>query len=231
MAAIGTCEADSTVGGNAPNVIALVLERRSGPALKLRFPFEQESDGKIRYINDKATVVPTDPVVFGSSNTVASQESIAILERDQTFEITVPIAKLAIRLPMPNFKREMPAIVGGATANPRYFMFYDQARGIRLSGWFESASRFTGVKDPQPAFLAGKTLTHKNVAFKKIGTWDTVEYDVIHESINMASVNAHLVQAGTWIELHLSANSGLPISEQRDLLDKVLRSIQIFEKR
>ncbi len=105
-------------------------------------------------------------------------------------------------------------------------------RGIRLSGWFEPASAFVGVKDNQPSTLAGKAMTHQNVKFKKIGDWDTVEFDAVEESlkVNMANVNAHLVRAGSWVELHLSINSPQPLAEMHALLAGVLQSIQIVER-
>ncbi|RTL41361.1 MAG: hypothetical protein EKK49_02040 [Rhodocyclaceae bacterium] len=233
MAAIGTCESDPSISDTAsPNVITLVVERRDGEAVKMRFPFQQGSDGKLAYITSKASVGPTDPLVFGAPRSADAQQSIAITEQAQAFEISVPVSSLSIRLPKAGFKRELPRNVSGATASPRYFMFSDDARGIRLSGWFESASRFEGVKDSPPTVLQGRTLAHQNVVKKKTGAWDTVESDQVDGSLhlNMTNIHAHVVRAGSWIELHLSMNSAQPLATQREQLAEVLRSIQIVER-
>lgn len=233
MSVIGTCEMDSSINDSpSPNIIALVLERRDGAAVQMRFPFQQGSDGKVSYIENKASFGPTDPLVLGSSNWAAAQQSIAIVEQEQSVEITVPVAKLVIRIPKANFRRLPRPDVGGATASPRYFVLYDEIRNIRLSGWFEPSSAFVGVKDIPPSVLNGKTIAHKNVAYKKIGDWDTVEFDDVDDSIklNMANIKAHLVRAGSWVELHLSINSLQPLTEKHELLADFLRSIQVFER-
>lgn len=65
FSAIGTCEMDSTIGkGTTPNVITLVLERRSGSAIRMRFPFEQNSHGQVSYIKSKMSIEQATPLVF-----------------------------------------------------------------------------------------------------------------------------------------------------------------------
>ncbi len=233
LSVVGTCETDATVdGARTSNVIALALERRDGAAYKLRFPFLQNSAGKLSYDERRASGGPTEPLLFGSAKQFAALQAIAIAEQDQYLEVTVPLAKLAIRVPKMGFKVVPAQNVGGATASPRYFMLRDEVRGVGLSGWFEPASAFEGVKDTRPGTLQGKTILHQNVSRQKAGDWDTLEFDMVDESLrlNMANMHAHLVRAGSWVELHLSSNSMLSLTEQHALLSSVLRSIQIVER-
>ena len=231
MSAIGTCEKDATIGeGSSPNVIQLILERRNGLAIKLRFPFVQDSKRQVSYIESKATMKATEPLVFSSTAPNNSQESIAVDEQGQFYNLTVPVSKLAIRIPKGGFQRKVPTDAAGSRANPRYFSFNDPARGILISGWFESASRFQGVKDNPPGVVNGQTTTHQNVLYKKIGKWDVVSYEVSVGSFSNAHLSAHLVQANTWVELHLSADPKRSLERQHALLDEVLLSIQSVDK-
>ena len=184
---------------------------------------------RMRWIS-LATMLVT---VIGSASASASgpEDSIAIAEHEQFIDITVPLSKLTIRLPKGDSKQDLPPARSGATENPRYFAFADEARGVKLSGWFEPASRFEGVKDSPPAVVNGQTLTHQNVVFKKLGSCDVVSYEVSLGAFRNAQLNAHLVQAGTWVELHLSTSPKASLAEQHALLDQVVQAIQISEKR
>jgi len=73
-------------------------------------------------------------------------------------------------------------------------------------------------------------ISHKNVAFTKIGAWEVVSYDVLAKGITVANLTAHLVKAGTWIELHLSAKQTRSLEDQRAMIIDVLGSIQVQEK-
>ncbi len=175
-------------------------------------------------------IVAALQVGCASTPTTRPQESIAIAELDQSFDISVPVSKLALRVPKAGFKRSAPAVVAGNTANPRYFLFEDTARGIILSGWFEPARRFPGVKEPPVGMLQGEPLPHRNVSFEKLGSWDVVLYDSSFRSVITSNLQAHLVQADTWIELHLSGYPNRSPAEQRALLIETIRSIQIQER-
>lgn len=164
-----------------------------------------------------------------SAQAVSPQESIVIVESSQLIDITVPVSRLALRMPKAGFKRSAPSTPVGSTASPRYFKFEDKVRGIILSGWFESGQRFTGVKEPPVGSFEGEPLPHRNVSFDKLGSWDVVFYDVSFRSTITANLQAHLVQADTWIELHLSAYPDRSMADQRALLAETIRSIQIQE--
>jgi len=165
-----------------------------------------------------------------SSPTISPKESIAIVEQDQSFDVTVPVSRLALRIPKANFKRSAPAVAAGSTASSRYFLFEDRVRGITLSGWFESARRFPGVNEPPVGILEGEPMPHRNVSFERLNDWNVVFYDALFRSTVTKNVNAHLVRADTWVELHLSGYPDRPLTEQRALLVETIRSIQIQEK-
>ena len=92
---------------------------------------------RMRWIS-LATMLVT---VIGSASASASgsEESIAIAEHEQFIDITVPLSKLTIRLPKGDFKQDLPPARSGATENPRYFAFADEARGVKLLGWFRAS--------------------------------------------------------------------------------------------
>ena len=173
-------------------------------------------------------VTLTNNTSFAQS--IDAKESILVSERDQSFDITVPISKIALRLPEADFKISTSPPSAGSTASSRYFAFEDRVHGVLLSGWFESARQFPGVKEPSAGSFGGDHLTHKNVSFEKLGDWDVVNFDVTFRSTTTANLQAHLVRAGTWIELHLSGYPSYPLAEQHALLIQTVRSIQVSEK-
>ena len=181
---------------------------------------------------ESATHTPNELSSSQSGAGPIRADGIQIDQRGNDYVLTVPVSNIILNIPKGDFVLSTPPIVKGSTANPRYFYFEDNSSGIILSGWFEPSERFTGVKEPSVAKLGDMVLTHSNVVFGKVGAWKTVAYDTptpIPTIVN-ANLQAHLVQAGTWVELHLSAHQDRPISEQRDLLAKIIQSIRIQEK-
>ena len=158
---------------------------------------------------------------------VPGSESILITEREQVINITIPISKLAIDVPKGRFQFvPVPGALRYAI-EPSFFQFEDQARGVRLAGWFEPAARFQGVKDDAQ-------VAHQNVELKKVGKWDVVSYEWTPRQFALAHHSAHLVEGGSWIVLHLSYLSAAPkrsLAEQHALLDEIILSIQISEKK
>ena len=157
---------------------------------------------------------------------VPRSESILITEREQLINITVPISKLAIDVPKGRFQSMPIPSALRYVVEPSFFQFQDEARGVRLAGWFEPAAKFQGVKDDAQ-------VAHQNVEFKKIGKWDVVSYEWTPRQFTVAHHTAHLIQAGSWIVLQLSylaAAPSRPLAEQHALLDEIILSIRISEK-
>ena len=73
-------------------------------------------------------------VCVSAAHGASPRESVVVAESGESFEITVPVSRLVLQLPKAGFTRSTPAAAEGSMANPRYFLFQDKARGIRLSG-------------------------------------------------------------------------------------------------
>ena len=56
----------------------------------------------------------------------------------------------------------------------------------------------------------------REVAFERIGNWDTVFYDMGSPAGTNSHVRAHWVQAETWIDVHISVTTtGTAAANQR----------------
>ena len=79
--------------------------------------------------------------------------------------------------------------------------------GIREFWESETAQwRAMGLPDPQA------------VSFARYSDWEAVIYDIAFPSGSNTHIRAHWVQAGTWIDLHLSISTDRPIAENREKL-------------
>jgi hypothetical protein len=184
----------------------------------------------------KSLLVATLLIVSGCSATGGTRpgESIEIRETGDSYSLSVPVSRLTMTLPRGNWSPVAKSI-GGSTNNPRYFYFEDKKEAsLILSGWFEPARLFTGVRDhwgkdtqswkkqglPEPV----------NVSFEKVGGWDTVMYDHNFGKTVSSHLRAHWVQSGTWIDLHFSTTTFRSSAENRKRLRSLLRDVSIAEK-
>jgi hypothetical protein len=170
---------------------------------------------------------------------------IQIREVANNYELTVHQSRLVMNLPKGGFVRaEMN--MGGGTSNPRYFYFQDNRRQIILSGWFEPAERFPGIKkywedhidalrrkiDTLSRMGQTELLKPQDVFFVNVGKWDAILYDVKYPPYIQAHISANWLQRETWIELHLSGISSLASSKEvREMLVDVLKGISFSEKK
>jgi hypothetical protein len=122
----------------------------------------------------------------------------------------------------------------GGGASPRYFYFSDSTRGLVVSGWFEPAQAFKGVEafwsEETASWKRGGLPPPKNVETRSSGEWQTIGYDMDLPSGSNSHLRAHLVRAGTWIDVHLSATADRPESELHSELDAILASISVSER-
>jgi hypothetical protein len=160
-------------------------------------------------------------------------DRIAIVERAEGFELTVPVSELVMRIPKSGLSRAKPE-GGGATDNRRYFLFEDTPKQFIVSGWFESQEKFPGIKkawkSETSAWKQNKLPQPKTVSFKKIGKWDAVVYQMAVPAGSNSHIRAHWVEAGTWIELHLSMSSDASESENTARLEALLERIEVVKK-
>ena len=165
-----------------------------------------------------------------------SNESIEITETKGAYRLSVPVSQLALTLPRGNWSRKDKSALGGGTANPRYFYFEDaKEESLILSGWFEPDRLFSGSASKQwekdAAGLKKASLPQPvNVSFEKIAGWDSVLYDQVFSGVVSSHMRAHWVQAGTWIDIHLSTTTYSSSAENRKKLRALLRGISVVEK-
>jgi len=165
-----------------------------------------------------------------------SNEVIEITQTGNTYRLSVPVSQLTMTLPRGGWFRKDKSSLGGGTANPRYFYFVDEKEeSLILSGWFEPDRLYGGSAAKQweqdlPGLKKNNLPQPVNVSFEKIGRWDTVMYDHMFPKAVSSHMRAHWVQAGTWIEIHLSTTTPRASAENRKKLRAVLRSIAVAEK-
>jgi hypothetical protein len=172
-----------------------------------------------------------------TSTAPRSDEAIQISESGKVFTLSVPVSQLTMTLPKGNWFRKDKSALGGGTVNPRYFYFEDaNEESLILSGWFEPDRLYSGSAAKQwtkDAAALKKTPAPDpvNVSYEKIGGWDTVMYDHMLDQVVSSHMRAHWVQAGTWIELHLSTTTRQASAENRRKLKSLLRAISVAQKR
>ena len=152
---------------------------------------------------------------------------------DASYLLSVPVSRLEMRIPFPGLQQQAND-GGGAADNPRYFYLGD-GHGLNVSGWFEQAGGFKGMDK----FWSGEVASWRkqglaeplNTDFVKVGNWQAVFYDMPLDNYSNLHVRAHWVQAGTWIDIHLSL-TGKPSDESisRARLLELLKSITVREK-
>lgn len=170
------------------------------------------------------------PALGESQETVPKDQSIAVTEDAGAFIVTVPVSRLALTIPKGDLKESHEGAAGG----PRYFHLQAEHSGLIVTGWFEPDHGYRGIEelwsgevaawkrhgDPEP----------KDVSFERLGSWDAVVYDVAVGPMRNSHIRASRVQAGTWIDLHLSLTMERPPAELRQSLRDELASIRVAEK-
>lgn len=139
-------------------------------------------------------------------------DTIAVTALAEVFELTVPVSQLVRQIPRGGLRQAANA-TGGAAENPRYFSFIDEQNLIFVSGWFEHQDLFKGIDKFWADELAGwmKAMPKpERMSFKKASKWEVVVYNIPNDLASFTNLRAHWLQAGTWIDLHLSMMSKLP---------------------
>ncbi len=157
--------------------------------------------------------------------------ALAIVETIRGFELTVPASRLTMIIPKAGLR------LGSSPASsdsPRYFYLSDSSNGLVLSGWFEPAQAFKGIKEfwaeETAAWKRGGLPPARNVKIETLGEWEAIKYDIDVPMGYNSHIRAHLVRAGTWIDVHLSATADRPRVELRKSLQTALNSISVLEK-
>lgn len=162
-----------------------------------------------------------------------SASRLVIREEGDRYVLTVPVSRLVMTVPRAGLSKGKPP-GDGATGSSRYFLLEEKPHGLAASGWFEAAVEYPGLKtlwsqdtaawkergDPEPHAVATET----------IGGWEVVWYEVSVAGVASSHLRAERVQAGTWIDLHVSVTSTSPPAERRSKLRAFLESVRVFEK-
>lgn len=185
-------------------------------------------------VNRSVFLVTLTVLTCITNNAAAQDDRIAVIERSDEYELTVPVSRLVMNIPKKGLTQK-----GGpradATASRRYFYLEDTTKHFALSGWFEPQNEYPGMakfwEAETLAWSRNKLPKPSKVAFRTIGGWDSVVYQMPHSSGSNAHIRAHWLQAGTWIDLHLSVDSESSETENAERLESLLARIRVSEKR
>lgn len=171
--------------------------------------------------------------VPGIKDSPARPDALQITQTDQAYVLTVPASRLVMRIPLNGLSLTNSAI-GGPTDNPRYFHFRDDTKQVIISGWVESDQAFPGL---QKIWADEVAVSKKNglaeaqrVVFGRVGNWETIAYERAVPNFTNSHLHAHLVQAGTWIDLHVSLTTSGASQDARAKLESLLRTIVVSQK-
>jgi hypothetical protein len=184
-------------------------------------------------LNIKAALVAAS-AVFSMGATAQQPDRLTISRAADAYVLAVPVSRLEMTLPAGKLAQK-PMDIGGSTSSPRYFHFSDPGQGLILSGWFEPANAFKGLAQfweaEQAAWKKRGLPTPMNVSTGKVGSWETVFYEhPFRDGLLSSHVRAHLVQAGTWIDLHISMTAKDSGAKNRAAIESILNSIAVKEK-
>jgi tetratricopeptide (TPR) repeat protein len=171
---------------------------------------------------------------IASANKAAPQaDRLTITERPDDYELTVPVSRLVMNIPKQGLQQQ-DGPRSDATASPRYFYLKDPTTYVILSGWFEAQEEFPGMvkfwEGETAAWARDKLPKPINVTFKKIGGWDAILYQLPPAGGSGSHIRAHWLQAGTWIDIHLSNHGEGSADEQTERLAALLGRIRVSEK-
>lgn len=160
-------------------------------------------------------------------------DRLTISERAEVYELTVPVSRLVMTIPKEGITQKESSSAD-ATASPRYFYLENKKATILLSGWFEPQDSFPGMdkfwEAETSAWARGKLPKPTNVTFKKIGGWDAIVYRMPAAAGSGSHIRAHWLQAGTWIDIHLSSHGEGSADEKTASLESLLGKIRVSEK-
>jgi hypothetical protein len=159
--------------------------------------------------------------------------TLEIAEMAGNYVLTVPVSRLIMTIPKGGLALATnPA--GGSASSPRYFYLEDKTLNLIISGWFEAEQGFPGIKEfwesETAAGKRGGLPEARGVTFARLGDWNAIIYDVDIPKGKNSHIRAHWLQAGTWIDIHVSMTADLPEKEIRVRLQNILKTIQVVEK-
>jgi hypothetical protein len=167
----------------------------------------------------------------------ADRTRLVTTTTENTIELTVPVSALTLTFP----KGDLGPVDDpktGALASPRYFHFADARRGLNVSGWVESAASFGGADNfwsrEFSAMKQSGLIPKEPPTSVQVGGWSGAAYDLdvskaIGKGVN-THIRAELIQAGTWVDLHISVSAVTSLADARGQALEFLKSIVVKEK-
>jgi hypothetical protein len=172
-------------------------------------------------------------LMIGAAARAQGSERLSVSVVGDNYVLAVPVSRVELLVPKGNLV-QIPARVGGSTESPRYFQLGDLSQGLIISGWFESSSGYSGMDrywEQQLAAWKNRNLpTPSDVSMQKIGNWDAVFYELPVLTGSSSHVRAHLVQSGTWIDVHVSVSAESSTVSNRTRVEGFLRSLVVRER-
>ena len=149
---------------------------------------------------------------------------------DRAFTFKVPQSRVVVRVPDTSLR---PSAEPGD--GPNYFKLERRDPPLMVSGWLKPAAGYKGLdalwqsESQSPAFAG--PLAPTRVEMLHEGPWEVVAYDVaLPDGATQCNLRAEQVEAGTWVDLHLSTASTRPSATLRAELMAALREIPVWEK-
>ena len=209
------------------------FEYRENSLVGESVPDPSKDDSFQRFMKNNRFLTALNDLKKGASQQAPNQAALQITEATDSYVMSVPVSRLIMTVPKGRLVRGDPAI-GGGTASPRYFYLDDKASALVISGWFESDQGFAGIKqfwaNESAAWQGGNLPQPTDVVFEEIGKWNAIVYDMAVPGGRNSNIRAHWIQAGTWIDIHLSLTSKASSAELRGQLREMIKSIQVVEK-
>ena len=165
---------------------------------------------------------------------VPASDKLQVHDTGVAYQLTVPVSKLVVTIPKNNLVQST-SDTGGGTNSPRYFFFTDKDKAVAASGWFEPSTAYPGINtvwEKAKAQWERSGVSPQAVTFAQEEKWEIVSYALPLPNKTMSNVHilAHRVQAGTWIDLHLSVTSNASVADAKTQLLAMLKSINVQEK-
>ena len=181
----------------------------------------------------KTSLVAGVLISLGCASAASKVDSVVVIEQKDGYEITVPVSQLVMTIPREGLSRS-DGPRKDATASRRYFLLEDKAQLLSISGWFEPEQDFPGTAPYWKLLISdwsSKGVPEpSNAVFKRVGGWDAVTYQMPLPTSSQSNIQAHWLEAGTWIHLHISLGSeGTDVASQQRL-ESLLGRIQVGKK-
>jgi hypothetical protein len=150
-------------------------------------------------------------------------------EPGSAFDFTVPQSRVLVRIPAIGLHPD-----ADGAGRPGYFKLSRERPMLIVSGWLEPADAYKGLEAfweeerRSPAYQGA--LAPQHVKLTRVGRWEVVSYDIPLDGGVSAHLRAQRVQAGTWIDLHLSSTQAREGEQLREELLSTLRTVEVVEK-